>query len=276
VQVLSVNTSARQAGSLIMVERSRVEDRSLLLFFLIAFAWSWILWLPEILWGISLGVAAFGPTVAAFLLTYLNQRQGGVIKLLSRAVDYHFAKIWLIPIFLLMPLIAGGALLFSTVAEEVTPSMPVLSNPWLVLVGFVYILFLGGPVEEEFGWRGYALDRLQARYSALASSVILGVVWSMWHLPLFFFSQTIYYQKPVWGLIVTVTLQAVLFTWIYNNTGSSLLAALLFHTMSNLSHFMFPALETDLGSLFTLIFTATAVGVVLVIWGPKKMVRRKT
>jgi len=174
-----------------------VEDRSLLLFFLIAFAWSGILWLPEILWGISLGVAAFGPTVTAFLLTYLNQRHGGVIKLLSRAADYHFAKIGLIPIFLLMPLIVGGALLFSTVAEEVTPSMPVLSNPWLVLVGFVYILFLGGPVEEELGSRGYALDRLQARYSALTSSVILGVVWSMWHLPLFFFSQTIYYQKPV-------------------------------------------------------------------------------
>jgi hypothetical protein len=145
-----------------------------------------------------------------------------------------------------------------------------------IIPAFFYILFLGGPVAEEFGWRGYALDRLQVRYSALVSSIILGVVWGLWHLPLFFMQgQDMYRNAPVWGFILGTVFLSVLFTWIYNNTGKSILAVLLFHTMGNLSHFIFPAMATTWGGLYSVILNTVVVIAVLTIWGPKTMIRQK-
>jgi len=136
--------------------------------------------------GVRLYVAPFGPTVAAFLLTFINERRNGIKKLLKRDLDFRFRKIWLIPIFLLMPSIAGFSLLLAVLSGEPVPEIAVLSQPWVVIPTFFYILFLGGPLQEEFGWRGYALDRLQINYNALVSSVILGSIWGLWHLPLCF------------------------------------------------------------------------------------------
>jgi membrane protease YdiL (CAAX protease family) len=168
----------------------------------------------------SLQPAAFGPLVAAFFLTYWNERINGVKTLLKRAVDLRFGKVWLIPTILLLPLITGGALLIAILSREAIPDLFWTSNPLVLVVIFVYMLFLGGPVEEEFGWRRYALDRLQAKWNALISSVILGFMWRIWHLPLFFGTEEeIIYQTPIWGLVVTTILLTILMTWVYNNTG---------------------------------------------------------
>lgn len=148
-------------------------EKDLYLFFIIAFAWSWLLWLPEILWGMRLYLAPFGPTIAAFILIYMNEGLDGAKELLKRGLDFSLGKIWFIPIFLLMPAIVGFSLLLAVLSGKSTPSMPVLSQPWIIIPAFFYILFFGGPVAEEFGWRGYALDRLQRQYNALLSSIIL-------------------------------------------------------------------------------------------------------
>lgn len=162
-----------------------VECRNLLLFFLIAFAWSWLFWMSEVLWSFHLYLAPFGPTISAFLLPYIQEGRNGVKDLLKRGLDFQFRKIWLVPIFLLMPAIVGCSLLLADCGDTL-PNIPALSQPWIIIPAFFYILFLGGPVAEEYGWRGYALDRLQTYYNALVSSVILGIVWGLWHLPLFF------------------------------------------------------------------------------------------
>src|SRR5436853_185126 len=73
---------------------------------------------------------------------------------------------------------------------------PLLEPPWAILPAFAFILLLQGPVPEEFGWRGYALDRLQARWGALTSALVLGVVWGLWHLPLFFLPAAGIYVLP--------------------------------------------------------------------------------
>ncbi|MBC7081629.1 MAG: CPBP family intramembrane metalloprotease [Thermoplasmatales archaeon] len=248
------------------------EKRNLLLFFLVAFAWSWLLWLPEVLFGFRLYLAPFGPTVSAFILTYINEGLEGIKKLFKRGIDFRFKRIWWIPIFLLMPLIVGLSLLFAVLGGE-NAGIQVLSQPWIIIPAFFYILFLGGPVAEEFGWRGYALDRLQARYSAFLSSFFLGIIWGIWHLPLFFMKgQDIYHNVPILGFISGTVLLSILFTWIYNNTGGSILAVLIFHTMGNLSHFIFPAMATSLGGLYSVILNLIAVITILVIFGPKRMV----
>lgn len=272
------------------MKNAKSENRNLLLYFLIAFTFSWIFWIPQSLISNSLlsvpsiiadfllgpfNPAAFGPLISAFSLTYLNEGAKGIKDLLKRGVDYKFKKVWFIPILLLFPALTGGALLLAIISGEAMPSLSVLSDPLLIAIGFVYIFFLGGPFQEEWGWRGYALDRLQAKWNALASSLMLGIAWGLWHLPLFFISGTIQSQTPIWGFVILIICGTILFTWVYNNTGGSILAAMLFHTMNNLSFFMFPTLETKLGGLYLLTLNVAITAIILAIYGHKTMVRSR-
>jgi len=185
-------------------------------------------------------------------------------------------KIWLVPILLLMPAIVGFSLLLAVLTGDPVPEIAVLAQPWVIVIAFFYILFLGGPLEEEFGWRGYALDRLQAKYNALVSSVILGVLWGLWHLPLFFMPrQEMYYNVPIWGFVLGTTLFSIVVTWIYNNTGRSILAVMLVHTTYNLSQFIFPLGATVWGGLYSITLNVVVVIVILAAWGPRRMVREQ-
>ncbi|MEM1582568.1 MAG: type II CAAX endopeptidase family protein [Candidatus Bathyarchaeia archaeon] len=256
------------------------ESSNLLLFFLIAFAWSWFFWFLQ-MWGLNLFVAPFGPFVAAFLLTFRNEGKLGVKELFKKGFDPRIGKTWYVPIFLLMPIIAGFSLLLAWLSERTIPELTALSQPWLVLWNFVYIFFLEGPFEEEFGWRGYALPRLQMRHTALVSSIVLGIIWAIWHLPLNFMAQPPgpQYEAAIGmllGSIVTMTFMSILFTWIYNNTGGSVFAALLFHTMVNLSTYVvFPVFETQTGPLYYLILMIAVAIIILVVFGAKRMAREK-
>lgn len=264
------------------------QQRKVWLFFVITLAWSWLFWIPTALisQGLSFSkavesfllslsnLAAWGPLIAAFSLTYLDERWRGVKRLLKKGVDYRFGVGWYLVILLLFPILIGGALLLAVISGEPVPKLDALSTPTVIPIAFAYIFFLGGPLQEEFGWRGYALEKLQKRWNSLISSVVVGFTWGLWHLPLFFMPrQELYYQRPIWGLFLTLILTAILFTWVYNNTGGSVLAVLLFHTMFNLSHYLFPTLASDSGSLILFVLLVMAVAIVLVIWGPKNMVR---
>ncbi|MBS7619387.1 CPBP family intramembrane metalloprotease [Candidatus Bathyarchaeota archaeon] len=256
------------------------EGKNLLLFFLIAFAWSWFFWFLQ-MWGLNFYVAPFGPFVAAFLLTFKNEGKFGAKELLKNGFDPRIEKIWYLPSFLLIPAIAGFSLLLARLSEKVILESTVLSQPWIVLWNFVYIFFLGGPLQEEFGWRGYALIRLQARYSALVSSVVLGVIWAIWHLPLNLMYLTgPQYQVGIAWLSSTVILfvfVSILFTWIYNNTGGSILATLIFHTMLNLSTYVvFPVFETETGPAYYFFSIIVVAIIILAIFGAKRMVRDKS
>ncbi|MDI6644035.1 MAG: CPBP family intramembrane metalloprotease [Methanobacteriaceae archaeon] len=230
---------------------------------------------------VPFNLGAWGPFVAAFLLTYYNTGIQGVIRLLKRGLDYKFDKIWFIPILLLMPLITGASLFIAALIGNSLPSLNIFDEPWLILLWFFYLLFLGGPLQEEFGWRGYALDRLQSNRSALTSSIILGVIWAVWHFPLNFSPGDAGPQYGVAlslfiGALITMSLMSILFTWIYNNTGRSILAALLFHTSLNLStYILFPVFEVQSALLFYLILIGVAVIIVLILWGRKTLIGDK-
>lgn len=271
-----------------MTKLNQSDTRNLILYFIIAYAFTWVFWIPEGLamrgrLGSSIIVdfllsprnpAAWGPFVAAFSLTYLNEGRDGMVSLLKRGVDIGFAKIWWIPTVFLFPLICGGALLLAKLSGEAIPELLWLTNPFLIVVTFVQILLTGGPLQEEFGWRGYALPRLQTRFNALTSSVVLGVLWSFWHLPYFFIGTEVGYQY-MWGHLLSSILISIIITWLYNNTGGSVLVALISHNMFNVSNIIFPALETQMGSLFYLVFLIASVVAVVAIWRPKRLVREK-
>jgi membrane protease YdiL (CAAX protease family) len=102
----------------------------------------------------------------------------------------------------------------------------------LFLFGYMFIQV---GIGEEIGWRGYALPKLQAGYSALVSSVILGVIWSLWHLPLFFDPTSPYSRTPFWAFLIFMVAVSILITWVFNSTGGSVLMIMILHAVMNAS-----------------------------------------
>lgn len=267
------------------------DDRRAWQFFAVAFAFSWAFWIPNALAanGVALpeGVAdflagpfnpaAFGPTLAAFLLTLLYQGGRGVVQLLKRGVDFRFKKGWLAAI-LLLPLVIFGGSVFAAILAGVRPFDPsVITNPPFALIAFFVILFTAGPLQEEFGWRGYALPRLQSRFSALTASLIVGLFWWLWHLPAVFIPGRFMADSlPVFlALAAVIMLASVLFTWVYNNTDGSVLAALLMHAAMNWSIWIaMPSMRMDLPTaVFMIGFLAVAVLIVVRGWGATRLRR---
>ena len=94
--------------------------------------------------------------------------------------------------------------------------------PWFVLpFAFLFGLLFGGPLNEEVGWRGYALPRFQADWNALRSSLVLGILWGLWHLPVFFIAGTSQSEMPLVAFMLWVVALSILFTWVYNSTGGA-------------------------------------------------------
>ena len=107
------------------------------------------------------------------------------------------------------------------------------------------VLLLGGPMGEEFGWRGFALPDLQDRLGWRAASVGLGLVWGVWHLPLFFIEGTAQADIPLALFLLSVVAMSVVLAWLVNNTAGSVVAALLFHTAVNFWPSVVPVLPTE-------------------------------
>jgi membrane protease YdiL (CAAX protease family) len=257
--------------------RDQVPVRCPVSFFGIAFGFSWLMWLPRVLWppgpfslpGLNITMVmlgAFGPSAAAFLLTYREGRREGVLRLGRRALDFKIGFRWLAAILLLPPLLAGLALLIDSLRTGEPLIAPLFAHPFRIVPAFLSTFFLEGPFQEELGWRGYALDRLQARWNPLVSSIVLGTAWGLWHLPLFLMTG-VHSYLPLWAFLIWTNSLSVIMTWIYNNTGGNLFTALLFHGMVNLSLELFPLLEMNRGSpqsafIYLVLLTVAAAGIV--------------
>ena len=180
-----------------------------LMYFVIAFAFTWLFWglaalgardVVPALPGLTV-IGTFGPLVAAVILTAQESGGVGVRSLLGRILQWRVAPIWY-AVALLGPLVIT---LVAMVLEVVLlgvppPSLGLLLGELpstlltLVVNALYFLIFV--TLGEEVGWRGYALPALQARYSALLASLILGVVWASWHLPVFFNPDTSYNNVP--------------------------------------------------------------------------------
>jgi membrane protease YdiL (CAAX protease family) len=188
-------------------------------------------------------VGSWGPFFAALAMTGILEGKSGVKKLLSSLLVWRVGLRWWLVVLLLVPVLLlvamgiyvlqGGAL------GRFDPG-----QWYAVLLAPVFAL-LFGPLGEELGWRGYALPRLQRNYSALWSSVIVGVLWAFWHAPAYWApAGTAISGQPVtllavgWYVIFTIGI-SILHTWIYNNTKASVLLAVLFHAMYT-SGLLFP------------------------------------
>lgn len=259
-------------------------------FFVMAFCFTWIIWLPGFFAAqglielpipemVLLGIGSFGPTLSAFYLTRRNQGKQGVKTLIKRALNFRIPIKWLAAIFALPLAITAAARHLYIWRGGELPDSQVLGSPLDIVVLFLVLFFIGGPVNEEFGWRGYALDRIQSNHSALLSSLIIGVMWGLWHLPLFFFQNLSQSYMSFWIFMGFVCAISVLYSWFYNNTGGNILVALLFHNMGNFSGSLFPFYKYEKGAdqtPFLIIVALYSVVALLVIisTGPRKLSRR--
>lgn len=213
------------------------------IFLLITFAWTWGFFLSSALtseghhldgplgvWPIVIG--AFGPSVAAFGVTGYREGRKGVSRLLKSGFNLRFSP--LVYAFLLVVPVSTVAL-----ASGLTGGgLPTLSP--LILGIFVLVFFLGGSFGEEFGWRGYLFPKLAERYRPVAAAMILGIVWAVWHLPLFWIVGTSQYTTSFWLYSIYILALSVQYAWVYVRTDGNLFACLLLHTFTNLSLTLFP------------------------------------
>jgi membrane protease YdiL (CAAX protease family) len=259
-------------------------------FFVMAYAFSWLLELPVVLSEtgtgllpftipqpvvvLSIAAATFGPTVSAFIMTGVTEGRAGVRRLLRRYVQWRVGVQWYLFVLLGIPAIV---LLGAIVVPGVLGSFQPLTLSLILAypLAFATTFLLGGPLGEEPGWRGFALPRLQRRNGPLVGSLILGVLWALWHLPLFWSGVWTPPTIPnILMFIVMITALTIIMTWVFNHANGSLLITMLMHASFNtfankVEAPLFPApILSEYGLLPLLIgFTATALVLIAVTRG---------
>ena len=214
-------------------------------YLLVTFGSAWLIWLPLLIAEntnlqlpvppiVLIALGSFAPTLTALFLTWRYAGTTELRRLLGRAFIWRIAPIWYaLAIFgpaLVMLMAMGGHVLLGGTAPELVPFG---ARWWLVAVNFFLVLLIGGPLGEEFGWRGLALPALEKRFTPPWDSLILGLIWSVWHLPLFFISTSAQHSLPFWLYALLTIPLTILITWLYHGSGDSLLLVMLFHAAVN-------------------------------------------
>ena len=214
-------------------------------YFLLTFVLSWSYW------GVVLGLlgrggvwwflpGAFAPSVAAVAVTALTEGRPGVRAFLRRFLVWRVGVGWYLFALVVLPLlVAVGGVLLRDGSEQLGGPVAAVVGTYLAYLGFLAVL---GGGQEEPGWRGFALPRLQERSGPLAGTVVLGLLWGLWHLPLFVLVPDYNAAgRGAAGVAVTFVAfavagtvgQSLLLTWLFNHTRGSILLAVLGHASLN-------------------------------------------
>lgn len=257
------------------------------LFFGLAIGWTWLFLIPAIplsqeetsgLVPVLRILAGAGPAIAAISLLYSRDGRQERQDYWRRLVDFRRIPLaWLGVTLLTVPAITLLAAMIDQALGgeglQLEAAADILGRP-LAIVPFALFILIFGPLPEELGWRGYALGKLQERWNALAATLILGCAWVLWHLPLFFITGT--FQNTFgpgtlsfWIFNLSLVVSSVLYTWIFNNTGSSTVSAILFHFSQNFTGELFE-LSTR-AELVSFALTGVLALLVIMVWGPKAL-----
>ncbi len=213
-----------------------VNQHPVLAFVLFAYGFSWGLWALMIaVWGVINWLGSFGPSFAAIAVVAITRGRAGLKDLLRPIFHGRFGLSWyaFILVGAVLLLLLGTWLYVLLGGTLVLPSQVVLSQLPLIPLYFVIVFFIGGPLGEEIGWRGYLLPQLLKQKDGLYASLVLWIIWFIWHLPLFWLPGASQAGASISAFLLFVAAWSVIFTWVYLGTAGSLLAALLLHTSVN-------------------------------------------
>lgn len=249
----------------------RVERVATAKFFVLAYAVSWAFWLP-VAWfdipgagrQVMLVAGTFGPGIAA-IVTMMGL--GGRTSIRGDIAGFWKwrlgASTWV--------LIAIAPVATILVAIGLGRAAGAPAVPWndpgqwyLAIAVLAYVTLFGGPLGEELGWRGFALDRLQNRMPPIAAVLLLGLVWGLWHLPLFWIDGTVQQQIPIAAFLAQTTVTSVIYGWLWNVTGS-LPAVIGIHAVTNTAVGLFPVLPEEADSVLPLWFAIALAGLLALV-----------
>lgn len=265
------------------------RQQSPYIFLGLTFDISWLFWVTAALTGkdastlpgtLLIALGGIGPMASALILLFATGDREARRDYWQRIIQFRrIGPGWYAVILLILLVLNGLAILLDMLLGGSGAALAdrFASQPLIILPFIVFTLFFG-PLPEELGWRGYGLDRLQTRYNALVASLILGAVWAVWHLPLFFIAGT--YQNglglntlPFWLFMLGILPQTILITWIYNNNRRSTLSAILLHFMINFTGELFDLSSRAEATLVGLWIVAAVV--VVLVWGSKTLTRQQ-
>jgi membrane protease YdiL (CAAX protease family) len=211
------------------------------------------------------------PSLLAILITFLGFGRRGLSEMFRGRIVGGLNLRWSLVALLLIPIVAAAGLMAHSLFGG--PSLGLRTTELIPQVIVILLISVG----EEFGWRGFALPRLQQRFSALNASLVLGLVWGFWHFPGFLIGTGVPADMPFTVFLLWVILATILITWVYNNTGGSILSAILMHSTANATFNYLPLLPEFVGQLATfsiflgLMFVVTLV--VVALYGAKRLMR---
>ena len=223
-------------------------------------------------WGVVLLlVSAFGPGVAAVVAVLAFEGRAKFGRWIARCLRWRVGWGWALPALFLPPVLVGLALGLN-VATGGTLRAIGLDRPALaLLVHLGLTIVAGGPLGEEFGWRGYALPALTTRIGWRWASVVLGAVWALWHVPLFLMPGTVQADPPMTVFAAGTVALSVILARLSVQTGFSVLPAIVLHASVNWTYEMLPVMPVAGDMRVYLIVNALMVltaGVVLLLPGP--------
>ena len=237
---------------------------------LVALASNNIVFTPEKAF-LFIALVALAPIAAALILTFRENGWDGAKKLLGRAFDLKriIRKMWYAPTLFLLPFVFILALGLMVLIGKPIPAaqFPVVALPVVFLVFFIMAL------GEEVGWMGYAFEPMQDQGNAFKATLVLGLIWAIWHVPFYIFMKF----GPVFIVAQVLMLLGIRFllVWIFNNTGKSVFAAILFHAVYNATNGVLPNYQVSmpLGVVITCSFVLITAIIVTILWGPETMAR---
>jgi len=230
-------------------------------FFLLTFAYSWIIWIPSVLDGIGVNlpfsvagytmlvvvIGAFAPLLAALTLVARDEGWKGIKTFLKRAIDFRVKPIYLV-IALGLPIVIHLIAHYSALAVNLDVAQTLfpadMGTPAIILAipYFILMMVIGGG-QEEFGWRGYAQEPLQEKLGVIPASLVIGVIWGFWHLPLWFMAGDLHSAYSFFAFVLMTTSISILYAWLYNSSGKKLIVVIFFHAMNNTAAPLLPFLH---------------------------------
>ncbi|MBO3086304.1 CPBP family intramembrane glutamic endopeptidase [Cellulomonas fengjieae] len=284
---MSVLTAAAPAPQKPAGVRGVIRRRPILSFFVLALSASWIAWIPYILSQNGLGIWGFefpggpgggqllgmlpgaylGPIGAALVVTAIADGRAGLRAWAGRLWRWKVGWRWYVTILLGVP---AAMVLSSFVFSGGDVQMPSTIVLVALVPGLIMQMLTTGLAEEP-GWRDFALPRMQRLLGAPRAAVVIGVVWGVWHLPLYLTQwgewPTATWYRPIEFVLFCITFNLVM-TWVFNRTGQSLPMAMLLHVSVNNStgvlSEMFPRLDTGLFQ-HALLLGATVAAIVTMV-----------
>lgn len=243
----------------------------MLTFLLSTFAVTWSLWLaastitstgPR---AVLFLLGTFTPGFVALALTRRAMGQAGALALLRRLIDWRVSVRWYV---FALTYIMSLKLTVAVIHRAALGTWPQFGDtPWyLMIAAAIGSTLTGGQAGEELGWRGYALPRLTARWGLGGASILLGGVWAVWHLPLFFVDGASTQGQSFPLYVLQVTALSVAMAWLLGKTHGSLLPVMLLHAAVNNTKDIVPSAEAHATNPWGLSQSPVAWLTVTLLW----------